>query len=90
MLSVKESVRSEGSVSTYAAASVGSAASVRSFMRLGSGVSVLSCSRVGASVSVLGATPRLEIASSSFLERMSTVFVQFLVIVIQPVASCLF
>ena len=47
----------------YAAASVGSAASVRSFMRLGSGVRVLSGSRVGVSVSVLGGT-RLRSACS--------------------------
>ncbi len=50
MLSVKESVRSEGSVSTYAVASVGSAVSVR-LMRLGSGqnahASVLLCLYLG-------------------------------------------
>ncbi len=63
MLSVKESVRFEGSVSTYAAASVGSAASVR-LMRLDSGVSVLSGSRVGTSVSVLGTTRLRELSSS--------------------------
>ncbi len=74
MLSVKESIRYEGSVSTYAAASVGSAASVRSFMRLGSGVSVLS---VDHSVSVLGAT-RLGSACSlrSFICRRSSICAQ--------------
>lgn len=77
VLSVKESIRAKSFVSTYAAASVGGAASVRSFVRLGSCVSVLSGSRVGASVSVLRAT---RLGSAWSLRSFSTsigVFTRF-------------
>ena len=74
VLSVKESFRTEGSVSACAGASVGSSASVRSFMRLGSGISFLSDSCVGASVSAIGAT-RLGSACSlrwTFIDHVGT------------------